>query len=63
MSRRIAGSALSGADALSVGSAWKGGWGGAEQVVGERTFGKGVVQTVTPLYYGSAVAVTVARLL
>ena len=35
---------------------------GIRQVVGERTFGKGVVQTVTPLFDGSAVAVTVARL-
>lgn len=34
---------------------------GRAKVVGERTFGKGVVQTVTPLFDGSAVAVTVAR--
>jgi len=32
-------------------------------VVGERTFGKGVVQTVTPLSDGSGVAVTIAKYL
>ena len=30
-------------------------------VVGEKTFGKGVVQTVTPLMDGSGVAVTIAK--
>jgi len=31
------------------------------KVVGSKTFGKGVVQTVTPLYDGSGVAVTIAK--
>jgi carboxyl-terminal processing protease len=32
-------------------------------VVGEQTFGKGIIQTVVPLSDGSAVAVTVAAYL
>jgi carboxyl-terminal processing protease len=31
------------------------------KVVGTKTFGKGVVQTVTPLFDGSGVAVTIAK--
>ena len=31
------------------------------KVVGSKTFGKGVVQTVTPLMDGSGVAVTIAK--
>mmetsp|Transcript_43725 Transcript_43725/g.138204 ORF Transcript_43725/g.138204 Transcript_43725/m.138204 type:complete len:469 (-) Transcript_43725:1230-2636(-) len=34
---------------------------GRAKVLGEKTFGKGVVQTVTPLFDGSAVASTIAR--
>jgi carboxyl-terminal processing protease len=34
---------------------------GRAKIVGEKTFGKGVVQTVTPLADGSGVATTIAR--